>query len=399
MITRAGTDGVGGPEGPQLSNLTLREQMKLTDSEIAFRKQILGLTDEDARLLKEFSEYIDMQIGGLVSRFYEKQTAIREIEILIGDADTLERLQASMKMYVRSLFEGDYGVEYVSSRLRIGLVHKRIGVPPKLYLCGIQTLSEILSAAVEDYCEIAELPEVAGPLQRAVSRLIRFDVGLVFDTYIRSLTTEVEMGRDMMERHAEDLEQVIAERTRELEKLAKFDALTGLFNQRSFHEHIAREVAAATRYNGSVSLIYFDLDGFKNLNDSQGHSAGDAILKLVGQIVEFNPRETDFGCRYGGDEFCVILPRTTAIDSVVMAERIVKDFKQKDADSGVTLSLGIAEANGDNMLGADALVKAADAAMYKAKKTKGYKVEIASVKPATALKKKAATKKATKAAE
>ena len=91
-----------------LIGTTLAEQMEITDREISFRKEILGFTREHELALEACSDYIDMRTTELVDAFYIEQTKIREIELLIGDAETLRRLQSSMKTYVRSLFCGDF---------------------------------------------------------------------------------------------------------------------------------------------------------------------------------------------------------------------------------------------------------------------------------------------------
>ena len=359
-----------------LSGLTLREQMKITDGEVAFRKQILGLSADQERLLLLCKDYIDVHVGDIVQQFYDEQTKIKEIELLIGDADTLSHLQSSMTGYVRSLFGGEYGSEYVSSRLRIGLVHKRIGVPPKLYLCGIKTLSLLLNKAVQDFCLLCEDPDQATAIQDALSRLLFFDIGLVFDTYIRSLTAEIEVGRDRLERHAADLEHAIADRTRELERLAQVDHLTGLYNRRAFNTFLRRELALAKRCKRPLTLIYFDLDGFKSLNDQEGHKAGDQLLSKVGGVIRNVSRETDYGCRYGGDEFCVILPDTSKADAGLLCERINQELVMADPAQRTTISVGVVQAGPDQFMPVDELVRLADHMMYEAKKTDGFCVAI-----------------------
>lgn len=363
-------------EQPRLLNLTLREQMKLTRTEIEFRKRLLGLDSKSVGELSLMAEYIDINVGDIVDAFYRRQTAIKEIELLIGDAETLSRLSASMKKYVRSLFAGEYGAEYVSSRLRIGQVHKRIGVSPKLYLCGIGTLGGLIRNAIDDYCATTDQEEKAAGLRDTMAKLILFDVGLVFDTYIRSLTNEIETGRDRLELHAQELEQLVAERTHELEQLARRDALTGLYNQRSFFDHLRREAAAAARHNSPISLAYLDIDSFKLLNDTEGHRAGDEVLEIVGRAIARCIRETDFGCRYGGDEFAIIMPHTDIASAYVLASRLSDDLNGALAAHAVSVSVGVAESNPVSPLDPDELLKKADRIMYAAKKSPGYTIAI-----------------------
>ena len=113
---------------------TLLEQMRITEFDIEARKALISFKEEDFEQLKSLRSLIESKIDNLVSEFYKRQTEIPEIALLIGDADTLARLISAQRNYVLDLFSGIYDLEYVNNRLRIGLVHKRIGVEPKLYL-------------------------------------------------------------------------------------------------------------------------------------------------------------------------------------------------------------------------------------------------------------------------
>lgn len=150
------------------------------------------------------------------------QTSVPEIALLIGDADTLRRLHAAQRQYVLDLFGGSTGIEYVNNRLRIGLVHKRIGVEPKLYLSAVKTLKNILFEAIGR--RITDSAAAAGTC-RALDKILYFDITLVFDTYIRSLISEVETAKASIETYAANLELQVAERTAQLqEKVAQREA-------------------------------------------------------------------------------------------------------------------------------------------------------------------------------
>ena len=103
---------------------------------------------------------------------------------------------------------------------------------------------------------------------------------------------------------------------------AELDSLTGLHNRRLFYEFLGREIARARRYERDVSLIVFDLDDFKRINDRIGHLAGDAVLVKVAESVRAVVRATDIPCRFGGDEFAVILPEAGRDDAELLADRI-----------------------------------------------------------------------------
>ncbi|MBC8339445.1 MAG: GGDEF domain-containing protein [Rhodospirillales bacterium] len=124
-------------------------------------------------------------------------------------------------------------------------------------------------------------------------------------------------------------ERLIAEQKRRLlhfEQLAVTDELTGLLNRRGFEAEITRTMAGARRYQEKGVLLYIDLDGFKPVNDTHGHAAGDAVLRHVAKLLKDNVRETDFVGRLGGDEFAVLLTRTTweaGLDRAEAFDRLV----------------------------------------------------------------------------
>ena len=152
---------------------------------------------------------------------------------------------------------------------------------------------------------------------------------------------------------------------RRLREMTRTDDLTGLYNQRHFHDRLREEAARSRRQGDPLSLIVFDLDGFKQVNDKLGHLEGDRILQAFACAVSDSVRrEVDLAFRYGGDEFVLLLPGTTFARAATVARRIVKAAEPL-AKEGVTASWGVARlpSSGD----AAEFVRAADAAMFKMK--------------------------------
>jgi len=153
-----------------------------------------------------------------------------------------------------------------------------------------------------------------------------------------------------------------------LRAMSAQDPLTGLKNRRYFDERLASELDRAVRRRESLSLLVIDLDGFKALNDTQGHLAGDECLRRVARLLEVAVREHDIVCRIGGDEFAVILPGADEEGARYVAKRIRDRVAGARRRQGLEVGLSLGTASWD--AGYDdlpAFVAAADAAMYQDK--------------------------------
>lgn len=170
---------------------------------------------------------------------------------------------------------------------------------------------------------------------------------------------------------ASELEVRVEERTRELEELASRDPLTGLYNRRYFSEVIAREFAAAQRYDSDLTCLMFDLDYFKQINDQFGHGTGDEVIGLLARAVQGQLRSADIAARFGGDEFILLLPQTADDDANGLATRISEQFRtdarHRWPDLPASLSIGVASLHTTAVPSAERLIKQADLALYAAK--------------------------------
>lgn len=170
-----------------------------------------------------------------------------------------------------------------------------------------------------------------------------------------------------------------------LSQLAETDGLTGLANHRHFMLELERSMAVAHRYGEHLSLIMCDLDRFKLVNDTWGHTAGDRVLQEVARLIRHSIREqVDLVARYGGEEFAIILPHTNMAGALVAAERlrgaiVGAVFEFAETTTRMTISAGVAEYV-DGWKKTD-FVEAADAALYQAKRNGRNRVEYARVRP------------------
>jgi len=154
-------------------------------------------------------------------------------------------------------------------------------------------------------------------------------------------------------------------------KASRFDNLTGLYNRQSFDETLEREINRAKRHEQELSILFFDLDDFKEVNDSFVHQTGDEVLKQVAKIVLDEKRSEDLAARYGGEEIVVIMPETGKVDSLVLGERIRQRVEEMRIDLNghtvrLTISGGLASFP-ENATDAKSLLKCADNALYRAK--------------------------------
>jgi diguanylate cyclase (GGDEF)-like protein len=166
----------------------------------------------------------------------------------------------------------------------------------------------------------------------------------------------------------------------ERERLAAIDGLTGLANRREFDQVLAREVNRAERTGEPLSLVVFDVDHFKAVNDTRGHLAGDEVLRAIADVLAGAVREMDLVARYGGEEFAVILPRCDQHDAIRVIERITNNSRRRYDLNGITLSSGVATIPfnaGDGL----SLVAAADEALYESKRAGRNRYSVSARRP------------------
>ena len=186
------------------------------------------------------------------------------------------------------------------------------------------------------------------------------------------LTVTSERGPVMVAMLRDISERIMLQN--ELVRLASADPLTGQLNRRAFLESFEREWSRAQRYKSGLSLLMFDLDHFKRINDARGHDAGDEVICRFSDLVRSSLRDIDLFGRWGGEEFIAALPHTDIRSGRTVAERIRRTVAAELFEAGskeafsVTVSIGIADI-GDGALHHQQMIKFADNALYEAKNT------------------------------
>lgn len=214
-------------------------------------------------------------------------------------------------------------------------------------------------------------------------------VGLFLMLFSQAVLLSLRFTRAMetTEILSHDLEKQVEDRTRELtlereklERLAREDSLTGIYNRRYMMNTLQNEVKRYGRHGITFSILIMDIDHFKRINDTLGHPVGDRVLQRIGRVLATGLRTTDTVGRIGGEEFMVILPYTNKQCAVTVAEKIRSTVEEMPFVEGseafkVTCSIGVAQVEESKNEESDAMVSRADRALYRAKESGRNRVE------------------------
>ena len=233
----------------------------------------------------------------------------------------------------------------------------------------------------------------AGDLDARVPVDRRDELGALSEAF-NGMADELARSHNQLVKLNAELEDRVLRRTTALEEanerlrqMAVCDSLTGLYNRRYFSELLERLFAEAARYGTDLTCMMIDLDNFKRINDTMGHQPGDQLLQLTARVIRESIRESDVPVRFGGDEFVILLPRTSPSDACVSAERLMEHFRATLAAEmpevrPTSLSIGLASREQDQPDEPMELVRLADEALYLAKA--GGKNRITVLRPGTA---------------
>ena len=236
-----------------------------------------------------------------------------------------------------------------------------------------------VTVAVEKNTIDASSPAAAsrGPLARPLSWLLLPILALVLCAWWLSLRRTRALAQkaaqlSRQQRVLESAHRQLKEKSQQLRQLSTQDPLTGVLNRLAFGTELRERLDHLARYNQPLSLIVFDLDHFKTINDQFGHSAGDRALTLVTGIVREHLVSEDLFGRFGGDEFMIACAGQSLATTATLADSIRAAVAERAPEAepplpGLSLSMGVAQANAENGYAADALFERADAALYEAK--------------------------------
>jgi diguanylate cyclase (GGDEF)-like protein len=236
-----------------------------------------------------------------------------------------------------------------------------VGIGCVAYLLGL-TIVRPLDRLIAGAARVA-----TGDLEVDIPVSGRSELGYMTEVF-NDMVGKLRLGR----KEVDEVNRTLRERNEELHELSVTDSLTGLYNRKKMWETLARELEAHRRHRRPLAALMIDIDHFKRYNDTQGHLAGDEVLRRMGEIFRSAVRVSDYAARYGGEEFLLILPDTDSAMAAQAAERLRELVASEAFVAGpnapkITISIGVASTS-EHDEGPEALVRNADTALYRAKK-------------------------------
>ncbi len=373
----------------QFSGLLRHSLDRVKETNAALEQAQSGLTSTNDALRRHVSQ---LELRN------REMTRLVELGELLSSSQTSAEVAAVISRVVPPLFAGDAGAFYELGGGRVAVEAlavwgdpppaRRVFSPTECWALRRGRVHVMDGSTSELRCPHVEepIPEgaVCAPLAAEGESLG------VLHLQLRQIVPERQRAALLADRErlirtlAEQLELALANfRLREtLREQSARDQLTGLFNRRYMEESLVRELRRASREHYSLGLLMMDLDHFKDLNDGYGHAAGDLMLRAVGEFLGASVRGDDVACRYGGEEFVVILPRASLENTRRRAEALREGMKGLQLDpSGppmpsATISIGVA-CSPDHGETREQLIHAADVALYRAKARGRDRVEVA----------------------
>jgi diguanylate cyclase (GGDEF)-like protein len=378
-VVRFGTDGV---DGVRIGDRSYFERARDGDPALLFSEPLLGritgkwVVVAARRLARPDGSFAGVAFASMTSDYFSGSFAavdlgrdgaisMRDLGLRLvarhpdpgGSASAIgsANVSAQLRDVLRS---GAESGTYIAPTALDGIerlnAYQRVGDLPFYVIVGISS-SEWRAAAAQDASAIGSLAALALLLTMGFSWLLH------------GAWRRRESALAAEKRSSEELARV----NKALEELSVRDPLTGLLNRRYLDETMAREIAQAERGARPVSFVLIDLDHFKRLNDTRGHGVGDAVLQAVGELLAASIRAGDLACRYGGEEFLLVLPGTSAQAALQRTDELRRALAglrlaAKGRPVRVTLSAGVATYP-DHGATREELIRKADAALYSAK--------------------------------
>jgi diguanylate cyclase (GGDEF)-like protein len=322
------------------------------------RLALLGLGEADVAPAETLHRrVIAPNVENIIEAFYERLLAQDEFTRILHRRFEIEHLKDSQRHYLLSLGAGFDAAAYFEERLRVGLVHARVGVPLGLYASAYGMLQQLILARVPP--EIRAADAEYHPLVAFLVKIAALDMSLASDTYHLARVQVLETSLQALRRTGKELRHKV-----------QTDALTGAASHAKALARLKHALQIAQRDDTPLCIAMVDLDYFKKVNDTHGHLVGDEVLRDVTARMRSSVRDFDTVGRYGGEEFLIILENAPLATAEMIAERMRLHVEEspvhvKDMEIHLTVSLGLAAARKTDDV--EFLLQRADAALYAAK--------------------------------
>jgi len=325
-------------------------RLKLTLDELRMRQK----TVSDMGIVADPKAFIDEgEISGKILLIEDRSQSVSRVQSTLGEANDLV-VEADGEAALNLAMAGDFDLTIVSLNLQ--------------NQDGLRLVSQLRS-----FSQTRDGPVLVLVEEHQIEQLARgLDMG-VNDYLIRPLDRNELVARVQTQMKRKRYSDRLRQNLELGLEMAITDQLTGLYNRRYMESHLKTQIHHALQNGKSVSFLIIDVDFFKTINDTHGHDVGDLVLKQFAQRLSVNVRGLDLACRYGGEEFVVVMPDTDVAFAYSIAERLRQEIADNPFDVvpgadplSLTISIGVTSSEGkdDN---ADALLKRADQALYRAK--------------------------------
>ncbi|GEB34925.1 hypothetical protein BPA01_45050 [Brevibacillus parabrevis] len=320
--------------------------------EVLAQMNMINLTQRDLELIAGLRPLVVAQIEHITASFYEAILHVDSLKEIITSHTTVNRLRQTLSNHLIEMFDGYIDEAFIEKRMRIAMVHQKIGLPPKWYMGSFQNLLSALLRIVDD---LKDTHPDCPALAQAVTKLLSFEQQLVLEAYEKQTREEEQRAKVIIEYQA------------------LHDDLTGLPNRRMLHQSLQETIDQSAEADSRFAVLVLDIDRFKMINDSLGHTYGDRFLQEVSNRIRKSTAGFDVViARMGGDEFTLICKNVQSDQAFAeLATQVVKEieipYRLQSNDYYVSASIGIA-VYPDHGTGVEQLLKNADTAMYEVKK-------------------------------
>ena len=301
---------------------------------------------------------IDEEINSIISDFYDHLNEFPELDAFLSTPGIVAHLKHAQRKHLLELGLRMTWPDYTENLIGIGTTHERIGLRQEWYLGAHNKLFELMVNTLfkDGVLDSEEQLETVFTL----NRLFTLDATISIEAYYQATKQRLEA-----------LVKELSKAQRALEESSRIDEMTGVSNRKHLFELLEAEISRSRRYDHPFSLLFLDIDHFKQINDQFGHVFGDSVIRTTAQITREFIRPSNILGRYSGEEFAIGLVECNSADAVHVAERLREKLESttiayNDQRTTITASIGIAELDGaDDTL--ERLIHRADTALYRAK--------------------------------